>query len=556
MSRPSDYIDAGRTDVPDVSAPIDNPRIGVGGWWRWIWRQLTNMRTALILLLLLAIAAVPGSLVPQRSSDPNGVTQYFSDNPDLAPVLDSFGFFDVYSSAWFSAIYILLFVSLIGCVVPRIMHHARALRSRPPATPARLERLDDCVDRAAPEGVSAADIISVAGNQLRAAGYRVETYDKDALSVSAERGYMRETGNLVFHLALVGVLIAVAVGGSAGFAGQRVVVEGQSFVNTLASYDSFNPGRFFSDSQLEPYSITLDDMKVVYETENPDAIGSPLDFTAEVTVTGAESGTQPARVKVNDPLRTHNTDVYLLGNGYAPTITVRNPQGEIVFTDSVPFLPQDAKLTSVGVVKVPDGLAEQIGLVGFFYPTQGELESGAYFSAYPDLEFPMLTLNVFAGDLGLDEGVPRSVYALDTTTLTQLTGRDTDLESIELRPGETGQLPNGLGSVTFEDARGEAATSDTFDGSVLRFASLDIHHDPARMWVLIFTVLAIAGLLASLMVARRRVWVKAIDTGEGLRIQVAGLARGDDPRLAETIEGISQRLSDELNSDQQPPTVR
>ena len=71
---------------------MTQPKLGPVGWLRWFWRQLTSMRTALFLLLLLAIAAVPGSLVPQRSSDPNGVTKYFTDNPQLAPVLDKLQF--------------------------------------------------------------------------------------------------------------------------------------------------------------------------------------------------------------------------------------------------------------------------------------------------------------------------------------------------------------------------------------------------------------------------------------------------------------------------------
>src|SRR5690554_7900890 len=99
------------------------------------------MRTVLFLLLLLAIAAVPGSLVPQRGADPNGVVKYFEDNPDLAPILDNLQAFDVYTSVWFSAIYLLLFLSLIGCVIPRTMHHLKALRTPPPKTPARPERL-------------------------------------------------------------------------------------------------------------------------------------------------------------------------------------------------------------------------------------------------------------------------------------------------------------------------------------------------------------------------------------------------------------------------------
>ena len=82
--------------------------------------------------------------------------------------------------------------------------------------------------------------------------------------MSAERGYLRETGNLVFHTALLGVLVAVGIGGGFGFSGQRVVVEGQSFVNTLAAYDSFNPGRFFDDTNLDPYRLSLEELDAVY----------------------------------------------------------------------------------------------------------------------------------------------------------------------------------------------------------------------------------------------------------------------------------------------------
>lgn len=529
MSRPSDHIDA----RPDQ---VQNSRLSSIGWLRWVWTQLTNMRTALVLLLLLAVAAVPGSLVPQRSSDPNGVTQYFSDNPQLAPVLDWFGMFEVYSSVWFSAIYILLFVSLIGCVLPRTKHHWQALRAKPPTTPMRLERLPGF--RSERVTASTDEVLDAAEAALRKARYRVERYDRGAPSLSAERGYLRETGNLVFHISLVGILLAVAFGGGFGYTGQRTVVVGQSFVNTLASYDSFNPGRWFSDNQLEPFSIRLDDMQVTYETENAEALGQPTDYLATVTVTQPDGSAEQRQIKVNDPLRTNGADVYLLGNGYAPTITVRDPEGNVVFTDSVPFLPQDKQLTSVGVVKVPDGLAEQIGMVGFFYPTQAEGSNQAYYSAFPDLYFPMVTLNVFAGDLGLDDGTPSSVYQLDTSGMTQLNGKKVGTESIELQPGQTAELPNGLGTVTFEDARGVDATTDSFAGSVLRFASLQIHHDPSRLWVLVFAMTALGGLLTSLFVARRRLWVKVVDG----RVELAGLARGDDPRLDEAVAAIAKAL--------------
>jgi cytochrome c biogenesis protein len=548
--RPSDYDDgtgAAGDAGPEASAgrgsdgTVTGPKLGPREWLRFAWRQLTSMRTALLLLLLLAIAAIPGSLVPQRSSDPNGVVQYFTDNPDLAPVLDSFQMFDVYTSVWFSAIYLLLFISLIGCIVPRTKHHFQALRARPPKTPARLERLSAYTERPLVETETADAAIGRAAADLKRAGYRVERYDaRGAASVSAERGYLRETGNLVFHTALVGVLVAVGIGGGFGFQGQRVIVEGQSFVNTLAAYDSFNPGRFFDDTSLTPYRLTLDELEAVYETENRDALGQPIDFTARVTITG-EGGAAERQVKVNEPLYEYGTDVYLLGNGYAPTITVRNADGDVVFTDSVPFLPQDANLTSIGVVKVPDGLDEQLGMVGFFYPTQATLPSGAFTSSYPDLVYPVLTLNVFQGDLGIDEGTPRSVFQLDTSGMEQLTGGQTGVDSIELMPGESAELPDGLGTVEFENATPDAADGD-FSQSVPRFASFDVHHDPSQGWVLVFAVLILGGLLLSLFVPRRRMWVKAATRADGTTVlEYAGLARGDDPGLERAVEEFADQ---------------
>ncbi|KDP91155.1 MULTISPECIES: cytochrome c biogenesis protein ResB [Clavibacter] len=529
MSRPSDHVDSPR-QAPREGAPITQPKLGFLGTLRWFWRQLTSMRTALFLLLLLAFAAIPGSLVPQRSSDPNGVTQFRADNPDLYPVLDKLQVFDTYSSVWFSSIYLLLFISLIGCVVPRAKHHFDALRQAPPKTPARLSRLAGYTTRTTT--ADPVDAIRQARALLKRQRYRTVLVDDASaaggvLSVSAERGYLRETGNLVFHSALVGILITVGIGGGFGYSGQKVLVEGQSFVNTLSTFDSFNPGRFFDDSSLTPYRVKLDALHVQYEQQNPNAIGQPLDFTADVTADVPGGQPQDREVKVNDPLAIGGTDMYLLGNGYAPHVTVRDPAGTVVYSADVPFLPQDAKLTSLGVVKVPDGLREQVGMLGFFYPTQGA-EKAPFFSSYPDLDNPLLTLNVYTGDLGIDGGVPTSVYTLDTGNLTQLTGGKTGVQSIELAPGQTMDLPDGLGSVSLD--------------AVPRFVSFDVHHDPTQRWVLLFAILILGGLLTSLFVPRRRVWVKAVPQADGsTTLEYAGLARGEDPTLEAAVAALADK---------------
>ncbi|PRI11221.1 cytochrome c biogenesis protein ResB [Leucobacter massiliensis] len=554
MSRPSDYDDG---TGAGGSLRAESPELGLRGWLRWFWRQLTSMRVALILLLLLAVAAIPGSLVPQRGADPNGVVQYEQDHPQLFPILDAFPIqaFDVYGSVWFSAIYLLLFVSLIGCVLPRIAHHWRAWRGRPPKTPARLQRMAGFSEirlsnpEATPEEREqfAERAVDEAAAILRRQRYRVEVQratrrGASEVSVSAERGYLRETGNLLFHISLLGVLVSVALGGVVTFNGQKVLVEGETMVNQLIDYDTATSGRSFDSNSLEPFSLRLDSLDVSYNTPdggNVDAIGLVKDYTANMTLITPDGAESRETIRVNHPLRVHGSPVYLIANGYAPLITIRNAEGTVVYREAMPFIPQDnLNMTSLGVVKVPDGMVDeagkpvQIGLRGFFYPTQAELDTGAYTSNYPDLENPVLTLDVFEGDLGIDDGIPKSVYALDTSGMEQLTGRAIDKDSIELRPGEQADLPNGLGTVTLE--------------SVPRYASFDVMQNPAQIWILVFALLALGGLMWSLFVPRRRMWVKALPTEDGVVLQYAALARGDDPALERAVEELRERHRERL----------
>ncbi|WP_423919060.1 cytochrome c biogenesis protein ResB [Frigoribacterium sp. 2-23] len=532
--RPSDHVDyvaPAATTAGGAGGEITQPRLGLVGYLRFFWRQLTSMKTALFLLMLLAVAAIPGSLVPQRTSDPNGVVQYKLEHPQLYPVLDHLGVFETYSSPWFSAVYLLLFISLIGCIIPRTKHHFEALRARPPKTPARLSRLagyrtitlESAPGAESSGSVTAAEAVASARAQLKRSGYRTEVFGD---SVSAERGYLRETGNLVFHTALVGVLVTVGVGGGFGYTGQRVVVEGQTFSNVLGSYDSFNPGRWFDESQLHPYNVTLDKFSTTYEESNKNALGQPTDFNAAVTTQVQGQKPEKADLKVNSPLQIGGTSVYLLGNGYAVDVTVHDGKGDVAFQDTIPFLPQDTNYTSQGVIKVPDALPSQLGMIGFFYPTAVDAGNGLLNSSYPDLLNPVLSLNVYKGDLGLDAGVPKSVYSLDVDDMTEINGINAKSAALKLSPGDTVDLPDGLGSVTFN--------------GVKRFASLDVHHDPSQVWVLVFAGLAFAGLLTALFVPRRRVWVKATTTGAGVRLEYAGLARGEDPILVRAVSDISR----------------
>ncbi|WP_102157333.1 cytochrome c biogenesis protein ResB [Zhihengliuella halotolerans] len=528
----------------DVAAPA----LGFTGMLRWGWTQLTTMRTALFLLMLLAVAAVPGSLFPQRAANEAAVTAYLENNPTSGEWLDRFQLFDVYSSIWFSAIYLLLFTSLIGCILPRTKKHAQAMRTPPPRTPVRLSRLpehgtlavrpaeggthDDGDAPASYEGRNAA--MRRAAAVLKKRGYRVEERaagdGQPVASVGAERGYLREVGNLVFHVSLVGILASVAVGGALGYNGQRILVEEESFVNTMVSYDSFSSGTAFSRDSLSPFSIVLDDFEVTYDRETKSSFGQQIGFDATVTTREPGGEAQQQSLRVNHPLRIGGASVYLVGNGYAPVVTVRDGNGDVAFSGPMPAVPQDSVFTSLMVLKVPDAQPEQLGFVGLFLPTAGEA-NGVGISLDPSPALPQLQLNSYTGDLGLDDGVPQNVYVLDTDEMTELNSRNLDAGGLVINPGDTAELPDGKGSISFDGLQ--------------RYVGLDIHHDPAKIPVLVFAALALGGLAVSLFTPRRRVWVK-VATAEGagrLTMEYGLLARGEDPRLTHEAAEISRQLS-------------
>ncbi|MET3203550.1 cytochrome c biogenesis protein [Arthrobacter sp. UYEF6] len=513
------------------------PVLGPVEMLRWAWTQLTSMRTALFLLLLLAVAAVPGSLFPQRPANPSIVTQYIKGNPDYGKLLDTLQLYDVYSSAWFSAIYILLFISLIGCVVPRAIAHYRAMRSQPPRTPKRLSRLPEYGTLVVPAdaGLPASDAIRSAAGVLKKRGYRVDVRDDDGArpSLGAERGFAKEVGNLVFHTSLIGVLVSVAVGGLFGYSGQRILVEGDTFVNTLVGYDQFTPGTNFQSSQLQPYSIQLDKFDVLFDRESPGKIGQPIDFNAEVTT--RETPDSPARqevLKVNDPVTLGGTSIYLTGNGYAPVVTIRDGAGNVAMQGPVVAKLQGDNYYSSLVIKVPDAKPEQLGFQGFFLPTAFVNDKGVSFSGDPDLFNPRLSLNSYYGDLGLDSGSPQNVFEIDVKDLTPLNARNLEAGGITLAPGMSYTLPDGKGSISFD--------------GVKRYVGVDIHHNPGQLYALIFALLAVGGLIVSLYVNRRRVWIRTGTHEDGRTMVEYGLlARGEDHRLAAEVAVIRKLLSEE-----------
>jgi cytochrome c biogenesis protein len=490
---------------PGASGPF-----GILEWARWGWRQLTSMRTALILLFLLALASVPGSVLPQQGINPQAVQQYYAAHPSLAPWLARFSLFNVFAAPWFAAIYLLLFLSLAGCVIPRTFRQVGAARQQPPRAPRNLSRLP--LVRRMDSPLAPDEALAAGAALLAAKRFRVRTGDG---WVSAEKGYLREAGNLLFHLALLALLAAVGMGGLFGYKADRLLVSGQSFGNTVTALDQFRPGRLVSAADLQPFTIGLNKFTASYVPSGTD-IGQPSAFHAYLSYTTQPGApTQHYDLQVNSPLNVDGVKVYLIGHGYAPVFRVTDGADRVVFNQPVPFIPVSvAGLTSEGVVKVPDAHPQQLGFAGVFLPTTVDF-TGKLESAFPAPYRPRVSLVSFAGNLGMNSGPPQSVYQLDTNGLHQL-----PVKPRPLAPGQSIKLPDGAGTLTFTGYR--------------QWISLAITYDPGQLPALIAAIAALAGLLISFLVRRRRVFVRVHPQHEtGSTVEIGGLPRTE---ASETFE--------------------
>ncbi|WP_378734285.1 cytochrome c biogenesis protein ResB [Nocardia brasiliensis] len=528
-----------------VSPPRQSPLGRLVAFVRNTWRGLTSMRTALVLLFLLALGAIPGALLPQRNLNEQKVAQYIADRPTLGPWMDRFELFDVFASFWFTAIYVLLFISLVGCILPRTVDHYRALRTPPVRAPRNLTRLPHHYSGTAEQTPD--DVIAQVRNELR--GWRTEVRPgaRDGeITLAAEKGYTRELGNLVFHLALVGLLIAIAVGKLFGYEGSVIVIanNGPGFCTTSpAVFDSFKAGNVNDGTGMAPICVRVKDFKADYLSN-----GQAEMFTSNIEYQSGDdlqSNTWRAtQIQVNHPLRVAGDRIYLQGHGFAPKFTVTFPNGQ-TRTESIQWRPDDAMtFLSSGVLRIdpPGGMyatdeerrKNQIAIEGLFAPTalfHGTLMT----SAYPAMNDPAVAVDIYRGDTGLDTGKPQSLFALDPEQVKQ--GRLSKEARVNLRPGESTSLPNG--------------TKVTFDGAE-EFVNLQVSHDPAQQWVLISAVTMMAGLLVSLLVKRRRIWVRVYPDEDragtlGVRrtvVEMGGLARTDQAGWGSEFDRLRARLLD------------
>jgi cytochrome c biogenesis protein len=472
-----------------------------------VWRTLRSMRTALILLLLLALASVAGSLVPQWPNSPERVVRYQLDHPLIGALYDRLGLFDVFGSWWFALIAVLLFVSLVACLVPRTRAAFRSIRQQP----VQAREID--AFRLYEERVVSGDpsrVIDGSRHILRRRFFRVARDGEGRPALAAEKGTLREVGSLLFHWAFLLIVIGVIYGKGTGFTGKAVVVEGKTWVDAQANYDGqIRTGRFF-DGNFTGIGIHLRGFEDTYRRT-----GQPMDFVSHVDLLDPQGSlVDKADIRVNHPASIDGLDIYQYGFGWAPVVEVRQ-DGELIASEPITFV-QDTAPPGVpqlampwhGVLKLTS-LDPQVGITLELWPdSRAFLQLQQTGQPIPMLQAfePFMRFSVYRGDL-----VDPSPLGLDTAGLRRgargIVGAG---QTVDLRTGRAvaGNAP-GL-TMSFPQLR--------------QYSVLQVSRDRGVPMVFLAAILVLLGLLPALYTSRRKVWVRAESNGSGSVLKVGGFA--------------------------------
>ena len=393
------------------------------------------------------------------------------------------------------------------------------------------------------------------------ASYSPEEDRAGTFSISAERGYSRELMNLLFHVGIVGMIVAFAAGRMVYYEGQVIVVtnseseyavpveQSTEFCNTSpANFDVFRAGPLFDGTGLTPFCIDAHNFGAEY-LNNGQANGFWSDISYTDDLTAPKDEWEQTTLEVNHPLRINGDRVYLQGHGFAPQVTVTWPNGESR-TQMMQFRPNDLQtFLSSGVMRFdpPAGMypdlyerrQNQISLQGLFAPSaEWDGETGDTLqSAFPSMDNPALSMDIYRGDSGLDSGRPQNIFVLDQMLIAE--GRLQKVERANLTPGEEITIDGG---VTLR-----------FDGAA-EYANYQISRDPTQVWALLATVIMLLALAGSLTIKRRRIWVRLSPTaGGGTAVEVAGLARTDRAGWGAEFRELAAEILGEVDEDDVDP---
>ena len=267
-----------------------------------LWRFFSSVKLTLVLLIILAIASLLGTLIPQQ----DGAAEFARRlNPAVFQVFSSLNLFDMYHSSWFRIIIALLALNLIVCSINRLPATLRLFRAVPRA------------DRSRPfENLPAERHFSI-NSETDEAGQRVTRFLKkqykrvDSKDTPKGNFYYGEKGRYSYfgvyfvHLSVLIILIGGIVGSLFGFEAYVNIAEGDT-ANTVALRQKMTPKKLGFSIRCEKFVVEF------YKS------GAPREFRSDLTFLSGDKVLLQGSLRVNHPITFNGITFYQSSYGTMP----------------------------------------------------------------------------------------------------------------------------------------------------------------------------------------------------------------------------------------------
>jgi cytochrome c biogenesis protein len=261
---------------------------------RRFYKTLSNLRTGILLLILVGISAALGTFILQRPiTDPQQLQAAYS--PNTLRLLDRFGLTDVFHSWWFLTLLTLVSLSIVFVSIERFPNSWR-FYARP------YRRTDSHFRHANPTKIElpikgAQDGLNAAERALKKLGWLVERVSEGAeTSLYSERHRFSVMAVYVIHASLLLIFLGGIADGIFGYSGYMMLQKGQTS-NTIEARGG--------KTKTLPFGV-----KCFSAGQENYADGSPKKWWSKLAVVQDGKEVKSKEIVVNDPLVYHGLRFY------------------------------------------------------------------------------------------------------------------------------------------------------------------------------------------------------------------------------------------------------
>jgi cytochrome c biogenesis protein len=264
------------------------------GFFSSLWEALSSVRLTIPLLIVLAVASIFGTLIPQNGTPEEYLRIYKVSTYKILAIL---GFLDMYHAGWFVFLLALLSLNLIVCSLKR-WPSVRKVFSGPEIPTSEGQWKATAPGRKFALSLPAGGALpKVQEGLLRAFGRPQALQGQGAWYLLAEKGKLSRLGFYCIHFSILVILLGGMIGSFFGLRGYVNIVEGETVDRVFLR----------NGHQVQPlgFKVKLDQFNVsFYDT------GAPRDFKSTVTILEGDRKVLTKAIRVNHPLTYNGISFY------------------------------------------------------------------------------------------------------------------------------------------------------------------------------------------------------------------------------------------------------